>query len=277
VIGGTLEHRVHRRRDMSSARLPALLASIAFVSLLPACEAVFERDDPADLVDVAAATKDSTAMRVYLSVESDADLLEDYHQDARFAVRDELDLVADALMQEGALENFYTPLPWEPGKITIKVKGQLRADLAAKMNGAKTLDLYDPRVGGIDFLRLVADNDATQLVLQRESDIDTSYVLSYDGEQNPKRVAAAFQALDDVWYASAHYVDASPRFGIEWTSQFTPSVYVFEVGWGEDCFGGCPHRNRTYVEVKGEDYATPSATKIGATGEPLPSDMQIWR
>lgn len=231
-------------------------------------------DDPSDVDEP---TLESTALALHLSVDPRAPLVGDDTEDAVDAIIAELTAVAGELLQDDALAIFYSPLPWERGLVMFGATGELADKIATAMGSEDTLDLTEESVGDGAFDALIADRGATRI----DRIFGDEYELWFDVDQNALVVAEALAAFGD---AAIEYAETSAWLGnfggthIEWLSRDWPSVYLFQVGWG-DCPAGCTERNRTYVEIYAPGSGQPTVELIGRTGDDLPEQTfdQIYK
>jgi hypothetical protein len=250
------------------------LASLLLATTLAACSAATDDDGGGDDLGKAddlaggGVGVESTALAMYLSVHPKAELTAESTRAAVDKIAVELTMLFAEVVQPDAAAGFYLPTPWELGKVVFRPQPAFEATLRALLDGEETLDLASVATGDAAFDALVDGFGATALTAQGFD----WYSMTFDPSHNPEIVGDAFSGLSGTieWAVPNHYFGFGGR-RLEWLAQWSPSVYVLEVGWG-DCQAGCISRNRTYVEVYGSDYLQPDVELIGRTGDELPAD-----
>lgn len=217
----------------------------------------------------AAPDLDSTALRVLLDEQPDADLRSPVTQQALAERRAELGAIFDMFLTDAGRHAFYQEPPVVLGEVLVRFTpaatqlvashlAGLSAPLAGSGLGLPDVDAVLRRHGATAIERLPPDDD---------------FDIHVSTGDNPSLVARELASLPETVKATPNALNDFNSYAVARRAVHggTP-VYELTAGWG-DCYGGCSraHRVEFAVTAKGDQR---TALKLGESGEPLPSELQ---
>ena len=222
---------------------------------------------PGSLAFAAAPDLASTALRVLLDEQPDADLRAPLTQQALAERKDELAAIFNQYLTDAGRHAFYQEPPvvlgevlvhFTPEATRIVVDHLQKGDVGAAGLGLPDVDAVLRRHGATAIERLQPDDD---------------FDVHVNPAENPALVARELAALPETVKATPNTLNDFSTYVVTRRGLHggTP-VYELSVGWG-DCFGGCAHAHKVEFAVtsKGDQH---TALKTSEGGEPLPAELQ---